>query len=166
MKTLDQHLSHYAAYHRDGRNIATHIIGIPLIVAAVEILASRPVVMAGTVPLTPAMLLAALATLFYLRLDLRFGVTMAGLLGLGAWAGLHVAALPSWAWAAAGAGAFIIGWIIQFIGHRFEGRKPAFLDDISGLLVGPLFIVAEIAFLLGLRQALARTLQPPPRSAG
>ena len=40
MKTLTDHLAQYAAYHRDRRNIATHFIGIPLIVVAVAVLFS------------------------------------------------------------------------------------------------------------------------------
>ena len=45
---------------------------------------------------------------------------------------------------------FLLGWVIQFVGHYFEGRKPAFVDDLSGLIVGPLFLVAEAAFAMGL----------------
>ena len=37
-------------------------------------------------------------------------------------------------------------------GHYYEGRKPAFVDDLVGLIVGPLFVVAEWAFALGLRK--------------
>ena len=44
--------------------------------------------------------------------------------------------------------------LFQFIGHFWEGRKPAFVDDISGLIVGPLFVVAEALFGLGLLPAL------------
>jgi len=36
--------------------------------------------------------------------------------------------------------------MIQFVGHWYEGRKPAFVDDIIGLLVGPMFVVAEALF--------------------
>jgi predicted membrane channel-forming protein YqfA (hemolysin III family) len=42
MKNLVDHLSQYAAYHRDTRNIVTHFVGIPLIVIAVAVLLSRP----------------------------------------------------------------------------------------------------------------------------
>ncbi|HEY5946427.1 MAG TPA: Mpo1-like protein, partial [Kofleriaceae bacterium] len=49
---------------------------------------------------------------------------------------------------------FVGGWALQFLGHYFEGRKPAFLDDIKGLLDGPLFLVAEAAFTLGLSPGL------------
>ncbi len=27
---------------------------------------------------------------------------------------------------------FVIGWAIQFVGHHYEGRKPAFVDDVTG----------------------------------
>ncbi|MBP8135348.1 MAG: DUF962 domain-containing protein, partial [Rhodoferax sp.] len=54
-------------------------------------------------------------------------------------------------WLLAGIGLFVIGWIIQFVGHYYEGKKPAFVDDLVGLLVGPLFLVAEAAFALNLR---------------
>ena len=42
MRTLIDHLSNYADYHRDRRNILTHLVGVPLIVSAVAILLSRP----------------------------------------------------------------------------------------------------------------------------
>ncbi|KAB0279091.1 Mpo1-like protein, partial [Klebsiella pneumoniae] len=55
MRTLSDHLSNYAAYHQDGRNIATHFVGIPAIVLAVAVLLSRPVLadLSG-VAVTPA----------------------------------------------------------------------------------------------------------------
>jgi uncharacterized membrane protein YGL010W len=58
------------------------------------------------------------------------------------------------AWLAWGLGTFIIGWIIQFIGHYYEGRKPAFVDDLVGLLVGPMFVTAEALFALGWNKPL------------
>lgn len=53
----------------------------------------------------------------------------------------------------------MVGWIIQFVGHYYEGRKPAFVDDLSGLIVGPLFVLAELAFLLGLRGDVQREVE-------
>ncbi|WP_296225529.1 DUF962 domain-containing protein [Ralstonia sp. UBA689] len=155
MRTLSDHLANYAAYHQDGRNIATHFVGIPAIVLAVAILLSRPVLadLAG-VAVTPALLLLAAVTVFYLRLDVAFGVVMFMLIGLCVWAGNHVAAHSMVAWLSAGIGLFVIGWIIQFVGHYYEGRKPAFVDDLVGLVIGPLFLVAETAFAMGLRASL------------
>ncbi|MBF6986960.1 MULTISPECIES: DUF962 domain-containing protein [Cupriavidus] len=152
MKTLIEYLANYAAYHRDSRNIVTHFIGIPMIVLAVTTLLARPAMPLGdgSAHLTPAMLVYILSCLFYLRLSLGFGVAMASILALFLYAGAHIAAMPTAAWLATGAGLFVAGWIIQFIGHYYEGRKPAFVDDLVGLLIGPLFLVAETAFALGL----------------
>jgi len=159
VKTLVDHLSQYASYHRDPRNIATHFVGIPLIVLAVTILLSRP---GGTLLglwFSPALLVAAASVWFYLRLDLRFGLAMGILLGLCLWAGQALAVQATGLWLGAGLGAFVVGWIIQFIGHYYEGRKPAFVDDISGLIIGPLFVVAELAFMLGQCPALKRAVE-------
>jgi len=152
MKTLTDHLAQYAAYHRDRRNIVSHFIGIPMIVLAVAVLLSRPGLEVAGLWLSPATLTALAAGVFYLRLDLRFGLLMAALLWVCLWAGAALAVQSTLLWSSAGLALFVIGWIIQFIGHHYEGRKPAFVDDIMGLVVGPLFVVAEAAFLLGLRR--------------
>jgi uncharacterized membrane protein YGL010W len=57
---------------------------------------------------------------------------------------------PLATWLAWGLGCFVAGWIIQFIGHYYEGKKPAFADDVVGLLVGPMFVVLEMLALVGL----------------
>ena len=159
MKSLVDHLSQYAAYHRDPRNIASHFIGIPLIVVAVAVLLSRPAWPLAGVALSPALVLALASALFYLRLELRLGLLMSVLMGLSVWAGQVLAAQSTGLWLSSGLGLFVIGWAIQFVGHYYEGRKPAFVDDVMGLIVGPLFVVAELAFLLGLRHDLKQQIE-------
>jgi uncharacterized membrane protein YGL010W len=158
MKTLVDHLAQYAAYHRDRRNIASHFIGIPMIVLAVAVLLSRPGVELLGLWLAPATLLALASAVFYLRLDTRFGLLMALLLGLCLWAGAALAAASTALWLSVGIGLFVVGWIIQFVGHYYEGRKPAFVDDVTGLVIGPLFVAAEAAFLLGLRKEVEQAV--------
>lgn len=162
MKTLIDHLSQYADYHRDPRNIHTHFVGVPMIMLAVVILLSRPawdVAALGGLPLSPAVLVALAACVFYFRLDTRYGVTMAlllaAMLAAGQWCAQQGLAL----WLGAGVGLFVVGWVIQFIGHYYEGRKPAFVDDLVGLIVGPLFVVAEAGFLLGLRREVQAAIE-------
>lgn len=137
MKTLVDHLAQYAAYHRDQRNILSHFIGIPLIVVAVAVLLSRPGFELLGLWLSPALLVAVAAGVFYLRLDLRFGLLMALLLLLSLWAAACLAVQSTALWLSSGIGLFVIGWIIQFVGHYYEGRKPAFVDDVMGLVIGP-----------------------------
>jgi uncharacterized membrane protein YGL010W len=40
------------------------------------------------------------------------------------------------------------------VGHIWEGRKPAFFDDLMGLLIGPLFVLYEFLLLLGMGKEL------------
>jgi uncharacterized membrane protein YGL010W len=157
MKSLVDHLSQYAAYHRDPRNIASHFIGIPLIVVAVAVLLSRPQWGGGWV--SPAVLVAIASAWFYLRLEVRLGVLMTVLLVLSIWAGQVLAQHNTLVWLASGIGMFVVGWAIQFVGHHYEGRKPAFVDDVTGLIVGPLFVVVELAFLLGMRRDLKEQIE-------
>ena len=151
MRTLNQQLTSYAGYHRDRRNIGVHFVGIPMITLAVAVLLSRPSWTVGGLPVSLALLLALGATVFYLQLDWRYGLTMAVLMGLNVWIGAQLASGSTALWLGSGLGLFIVGWVFQLVGHVWEGRKPAFLDDLIGLLVGPLFIVAELGFVLGLR---------------
>jgi len=154
MKTLTEQLAQYASYHRDVRNIATHFVGIPMIVLATATLLARPGVHMGGLFVSPALLTVLAACVFYLTLDLTLGLLMSALMGLALWFGTWGATQSSETWLALGVGGFLVGWVIQFVGHFFEGRKPAFVDDLVGLLVGPLFVVTEAMFLLGLRQGL------------
>lgn len=159
MKTITEHLIQYAAYHRDRRNIMTHLVGIPLIVIAIEILLSRPTWFVGDLPISPAIVVSALAALFYLKLDVMLGIIMTILLGLAVWFGSSIALLDTTSWLSWGIGLFVVGWIFQFVGHYFEGRKPAFVDDIIGLAIGPLFVVAEVIFMLGLKKELQSKIE-------
>jgi uncharacterized membrane protein YGL010W len=46
---------------------------------------------------------------------------------------------------------FVVGWIFQFIGHKMEGKKPSFFEDIQYLWIGPLFVVAWVLSRLRIR---------------
>ncbi|MBQ0741984.1 MAG: DUF962 domain-containing protein [Pseudomonas sp.] len=158
MKTLEDQLSQYAAYHRDARNIATHFIGIPMIVVGVAVLLSRPAIELAGIAVSPALLAGLAASFYYLKLDWFLGVIMSVLMALSVWAGAVLAAQSTAVWLAAGVGLFVVGWVFQFIGHFWEGKKPAFIDDVAGLIIGPLFVVAEALFFLGALPTLRATI--------
>jgi uncharacterized membrane protein YGL010W len=157
----------YAHYHRDRRNIATHLLGIPLIFLSIGVLMLGPTWSVAGQTLTLAWAMWALTSLWYLsRGAVWLGVAttvvngvlialahevppLAQVLGLAVWQ--------------AGLGLFFIGWVLQFIGHYFEGRKPAFVDDLVGLLVGPMFVVGEVLMSVGLLQRMRMDIE---RQAG
>ncbi|MEG3001403.1 MAG: Mpo1-like protein [Comamonas sp.] len=165
MKTLTDQLSQYADYHRDPRNILTHFFGVPMILFAVVILLSRPAWALGDgpalggVPLSPAVIAAVLACSYYVLLDLRYGLAMGVVLAAMLAVAAPLAQQATAVWLGWGVGIFVVGWVIQFIGHYYEGRKPAFMDDIVGLLIGPLFVMAEMGFGLGLRREVQHAIE-------
>lgn len=152
--TLVRVLANYAGYHRDKRNIFTHFFGVPLIVFGVQVLLARAGVSAGGVFVSAMWLATALACIYYLRLELAMGTVMTIWLVLMGWAAQSLSVTAPYAWLFWGAGLFVVGWVIQFIGHYYEGKKPAFVDDLIGLAIGPLFVAAELLFLCGLRRDL------------
>lgn len=159
MKTIVEHLSQYAFYHQDRRNVATHFVGIPLIVVGIAILLSRPHFTLLEIVFTPALIIALASSVFYIRLDKLIGVVMTMLLALAIWFAELVAAQSTFVWLITGAGLFVVGWVFQFVGHYFEGKKPAFLDDVTGLIIGPLFVFVELLFLLGLKPGWKKTIE-------
>jgi uncharacterized membrane protein YGL010W len=134
MRNTQALLTQYARYHRDPRNIATHFVGVPLIVLAVGVLLARASIDLGGWTVSAAWLAWAASTVWYLsRGHLGAGATVSAAI-----AGLMVLAHPlatgsTASWLAWGLGLFGVGWVIQFVGHYYEGRKPAFVDDLTPL---------------------------------
>jgi uncharacterized membrane protein YGL010W len=155
MSSLVDRLVSYADYHRDKRNIATHFVGIPMIVVGTQSALAR----IGIGPINAAAAATGLATRYYRAIDPKYGAAMGAILTATYGAGTVLASLPLPLWAGATAGLFFGGWALQFVGHYFEGRKPAFMDDMRGLLDGPLFLVAETAFALGLSKDLREEVE-------
>jgi uncharacterized membrane protein YGL010W len=160
MRAATDLLSRYAECHRDQRNIASHFVGVPMIVFALGILLARPAFAVAQLPLSPAWVVFGFAALWYLtRGSLVLGVTVCGaiaaLLALAQpLAYSSVASMLGW-----GIGLFVLGWLIQFAGHWYEGKRPAFVDDIAGLLIGPMFVAAEALFMLGWNKPLLAEIE-------
>ena len=160
MRAATDLLSGYAQYHRDQRNIVSHFVGVPMIVFGIGVLLARPAFVLGGLALSPAWIAFALVAAWYLsRGNLVLGVAVSAGVGALLLAAHQVAYGSLAAWLAWGVGMFVVGWVIQFVGHWYEGRKPAFVDDVIGLLVGPMFVTAEAMFLLGWNKPLLAEIE-------
>ncbi|QDF66318.1 DUF962 domain-containing protein [Shewanella sp. SNU WT4] len=160
MKTIEQQLTRYKSVHLDSRNIKTHIIGIPLIIWAVLILlACIPLqVTLLTMSVNVASLFVFLVLIYYAclhkRLALGMFIAIMPLLVSAKWLSELSYGLES------AIGMFVIGWLFQGLGHKFEGAKPAFIDDLNQLLIGPIFLMAEFYFALGWEPKLLADITP------
>ncbi len=149
MKTLDQQMAIYAAYHRNRWNKLTHFIGVPAIIFAILIPLSWISIGDG-IALAHVLVGAVLA--YYFPLDVPFAlatsVATAALL-FAARLVSETGATTGWMWF----GVFFAGgWISQLVGHVLEGRKPALADNLLQIFVAPIFLVAEVFFALGFKR--------------
>ena len=154
VKTLEQEMAIYAAYHRDPRNKATHFVGVPLIMLALLVPLSLHRFELVGFSVTPAMLVAAALLAYYFVLDFALAVAMLVVLGALIWLAELLAAggaARAWTWFGA---AFVGGWILQLTGHVFEGRRPALVDNLFQIFIAPIFLCAEVFFALGYKGRL------------
>ena len=153
-------LGAYAAVHRDWRNKATHFVGIPIIVFSLLLVLSLWRFELLGREWTMSLAVAIVAVLGWMALDLGIGLVMALLMAVAWFAAQALAdALGS---ASAVWMAFIVlfvgGWALQFLGHHYEGKRPALLDNIFQGFIGPMFLVAEAMVVMGQRTDLAEAM--------
>ena len=155
-----EQMAMYTAYHRDVRNCATHFIGVPMIIFA--LLSAMSFVSIGqlsAVPITLATLFLALVLLFYcLAVQLIGVVSIVVHIPLLWYAHAVTTGSFSSAWIIIGI-SFVGGWIVQLIGHAYEGRRPALADNLLQAFMDPGFLVAEALFACGLLGDLKADLE-------
>ena len=152
-------MSFYAAYHQDGRNKATHFIGVPAIMLSLFIPLAWLRLDVGGVTLSAAMLFAAVVLVYYFLLDVPLALAMLGVTLVLLYLGKTIADLGTaagWTWFAC---LFVGGWILQLVGHVFEGRKPALVSNLFQIFVAPIFLCAEVFFALGYKPRLHAAMQ-------
>jgi uncharacterized membrane protein YGL010W len=131
-RRIDVLLTRYAESHQHSVNELIHCLCVPAIVLALLGLCwtLSPLLAVGLV-------LASLAYYFTLSPSFALGMLLMASVML-----LVLAGLPPRAVLPASAAIFVIAWIGQFIGHRIEGKKPSFFEDVRFLLIGPLFVLS------------------------
>jgi uncharacterized membrane protein YGL010W len=159
MKSIEDQMTTYAAYHQDARNKATHFIGVPAIVLSLFIPLAWLRLDIGGVAISAAMLFAAVVIVYYLLLDVPLGLAMLVVFAVLAWVGERIAMLGAVAGWSGFAVLFIGGWILQLVGHVYEGRRPALADNLFQIFVAPVFLAAEVFFALGYKPALHAAVQ-------
>jgi uncharacterized membrane protein YGL010W len=139
-RKVDQLLEHYGESHLNPRNELIHFVAIPLIMLSLLGL------MSAVHPWLPYAFVAA-SMVYYARLSVVFLLAMAAVSAVGL--GL-VYLMGSWALPVSAA-IFVGAWIAQFVGHKIEGKKPSFFEDLQYLWVGPLFVLSKLFEKLGVR---------------
>ena len=139
-RRVDILIAHYGESHQNMTNEVIHFAAIPLIMLSLcgLLFAMHP---------WAAYAFIAASMVYYARLSWVFFGLMC------AWSALIIAILHAMGTQVMelSIAIFIGAWIAQFIGHKIEGKKPSFFEDIQYLWVGPLFVLSKLLGKLGVR---------------
>jgi uncharacterized membrane protein YGL010W len=124
-------LAIYSESHRHPTNELIHFVCVPVIVFTLLgiLWAIHPLV---------ALAAVGAAMFYYLKLSRPFAY---GMLAMSALMLGVLAIMPPFTVLPFSLALFVVAWIGQFIGHKIEGKKPSFFDDLRFLLIGPLFVL-------------------------
>ncbi|MFT5163782.1 MAG: YGL010W-like membrane protein [Alteromonadaceae bacterium] len=145
-KSIDAWLAEYGQSHTNKINKLIHWVAVPVIYITVfGLLWDIPKPSVFSVDwVNWATVLALPVMIFYFALSFTIGLAMSLF-------SLAVVVLLYWfnqqqivPLAVASAVIFAVMWVFQFIGHHIEGKKPSFFKDIQFLLIGPVWIMADI----------------------
>ena len=146
---LNWYLSQYGISHQNPTNKKIHYICVPVILFTIAGLLFE--IKLPFAAMDMSLIAMILSSLYYLRLSfilafsmmLIFALVYLGLMNLGQ----H---LPIAAWQFHII-LFVLAWIGQFIGHKIEGQKPSFFEDLQFLLIGPAWLLSFIYKKIGIR---------------
>ncbi|ARV10114.1 hypothetical protein BTO05_10880 [Winogradskyella sp. PC-19] len=160
MRKTDSLLSEYGESHQTTFNKRVHYICVPAIfLSLIGLLACIPT--GGfLVDQTPTWIepylhfgtvVIILGLLYYLRLSFTLFIGMLLFSALVLYI-IHIIEYseiaPLWAIMV---GIFVIAWIVQFVGHNHEGKKPSFLKDVQFLMIGPAWTMSHLFEAIGVK---------------
>ena len=140
MSVLTRLLESYEKNHQNPINEAIHIIAIPLIMFSI-------LGMTAAFDIFLEYILVGIVIFYYLKLSKIAALSM--LVWLLIYLGLVVLLKPYII--EISILLFAFGWILQFLGHFIEGKRPSFFEDIRYFLIGPLFVIQKVISKFGIK---------------
>tara|TARA_B100001142_G_C14269293_1_gene630202 strand:+ start:200 stop:685 length:486 start_codon:yes stop_codon:yes gene_type:complete len=159
MKSIHQWIEEYGKSHQNPRNKAIHWVCVPLIMLSLLSLISLipfPIDSAklfttnmNLVKVNWTFLFLTFSVIFYLRLSISIaiGMLLVAVLMLASISWIEFFDPSIWRLSLT---IFVLAWIGQFIGHKIEGEKPSFFEDLQFLLIGPAWLLSFIYKKLGI----------------
>lgn len=156
MKSFVEQAQFYAAYHQKIMTRYTHMVGVPLIILSLMIFFGFvKIIIPGVYATNLACLVTLGVLIYYYRLNWQLALALTPILIILLWlASWFNYAGPTklglWVFIIT----FVLGWGFQLYGHYLEGKKPAFMDNLLQALIAPLFLTAELFFMVGYMNSL------------
>lgn len=156
MKSFIEQARTYASYHEKIETRYTHFAGVPMVILSTLIfLGFIKIIVPGVFIINLAYIITLILLMYYFRLYWQLALVLTPiwivLLLIANWfSNDGPTSFGIWSFIIF----FVIGWGLQFYGHYLEGKKPAFMDNVSQGMIAPLYLVAELFFMLGYMQSL------------
>lgn len=163
MKSFIEQAQCYATYHQNPKTQQTHWIGVPLITFSLMIfLGFVKIVVPGVYQISLATLATLILLLYYVRLHWMLALAIAPIFLVLLWCANWLSAngpnpLAFWTFVVT----FISGWTLQLYGHYIADVKPAFMANLSQLVIAPLYLMAELFFKIGFMSSLKAEIHGP-----
>ncbi len=144
MKNADTLLSEYGESHQNKTNKKIHWLCVPAIMfSLLGLLWSLPFPLKISSLINWATVLITLSLIYYFFLSwkLAIGMLFSSLFMILILRWMDGFSVPLWQIAIA---IFMVAWVGQFIGHHIEGKRPSFFKDIQFLLIGPVWLLADV----------------------
>lgn len=140
MRDLTQWLRDYGESHQNPINKKIHTVAVPgIFLSVVGLIWSIPSLSLHGISLNWVWIAFLPVMFFYLKLSISVFLMMLGFT-------LACISLV-WSLELLGVPVFMLSlitfaalWMLQFIGHKIEGKKPSFFDDLIYLLIGPVWV--------------------------
>ena len=160
MKPIETWIEEYGESHQNPTNKIIHWICVPLIMLSLLALIGKIPFLINEVYLFSVLgekiflnwtaIFLFITVIFYLRLSfsLAIGMLVIALLMIVSIGIIRLYDPTVWRLSAL---IFTLAWIGQFIGHKIEGKKPSFFEDIQFLLIGPAWLLSFIYKKIGIK---------------
>jgi uncharacterized membrane protein YGL010W len=156
MRTMQSWLDSYSADHRNPVNRMFHWFCVPPIVwSVIALLWVIPVPASFARPGAWSVAVMVLAFYWYWKHSRRLAAALLLAFALlGVLTNILYYRLGGASLCYLAIGVFVVAWIGQFVGHKFEGRKPSFLTDLAYLLIGPAWLMVKLLHRLGFKRVV------------
>jgi uncharacterized membrane protein YGL010W len=149
MRTAQEWLDAYSESHQNPINKKIHWVCIPwIMISILGLLAALPNPF-GAEWMNWGTVAVGLAVGYYalISIPLAIGMLIASVIMLAIVRIMSGLPIPLWVSSLV---IFVIAWVFQFIGHKIEGKKPSFFEDLQFLLIGPMWLLAAIYRRIGI----------------
>ena len=149
MRSVQDWLDAYGESHQNPINKKIHWVCVPLIMLSLLGLLwmLKIPVLHNSTYCNAATVLIFLVSIYYFRLSIQMGLGMLYISFFMVYIIIYMDNFGIIPYIVI----FILSWIGQFIGHKIEGKKPSFLEDVQFLLIGPLWLLSQLYKTIGIR---------------